>query len=243
VLDSSRVPVIRKVRRQSSEQTHSLGQLSQKQHAAARARSPSRRGRIDPPPSEGVPRERPVRGGHAPPPRRRRETEGRRSPGDVPAVCVAAGHVAPATPPVAPANSAARTRTLIRRMGAKVGVALSPGTPLEVLEYVIEDTDVVLLMTVDPGYKGQMLVPQMLRKIEKLSQIIKRMNQNIDISVDGCVNADTIPEMVAAGANILVLGSSGLFRKDSLLEDSFTKIYEAIDKGCKSNAVEMKAAS
>jgi ribulose-phosphate 3-epimerase len=121
----------------------------------------------------------------------------------------------------------------IRRRGAKVGVALSPGTPLEVLEYLIEDADVILLMTVDPGYKGQPLIPQTLRKVEKLKKIIRDMQLDIRISVDGCVNQETIPEMVSAGADILVLGSSGLFVKNQSLEESVEKIKLAIDKGIK----------
>lgn len=119
----------------------------------------------------------------------------------------------------------------IRRMGAKVGVALSPGTSLESLEYIIEDIDVVLLMTVDPGYKGQPLVPQTLRKVEKLRTLLRDMSLDVQISVDGNVNPSTIPEMVQAGADILVLGSSGLFRKDMPIPDALNKICEAIDLG------------
>jgi ribulose-phosphate 3-epimerase len=119
----------------------------------------------------------------------------------------------------------------IRRMGAKTGVALSPGTPLESLEYIIEDVDVILLMTVDPGYKGQPLVPQMMRKIARLRKMIDDAKLSIDISVDGNVNAMTIPEMVSAGANILVLGSSGLFRKDISLKEAIKQIHHSIDLG------------
>lgn len=119
----------------------------------------------------------------------------------------------------------------IRQMGAKVGVALSPGTPLESLEYIIEDVDVVLIMTVDPGYKGQPLVPQIMRKVERLKQMITDMKLKIEISVDGNVNINTIPNMVAAGADILVLGSSGLFRADVSLEEAVQQIKQAIDLG------------
>ncbi len=124
-----------------------------------------------------------------------------------------------------------RDLVTVRRMGAKVGIALSPGTPLEALEYVIEDANVILLMTVDPGYKGQPLVPQTLRKIEKLRKIIKDMQLDIQISVDGNVNSQYIPDMVSAGADKLVLGSSGLFRKDISIHDALEKIYESIDLG------------
>lgn len=127
-----------------------------------------------------------------------------------------------------------RDLVTIRRMGAKVGIALSPGTPLDALEYVIEDANVILLMTVDPGYKGQPLVPQTLRKVEKLRKMINDMKLDLQVSVDGNVNPQYIPEMVGAGADILVLGSSGLFRKDVSIPDALEKIYESIDLGVKS---------
>ena len=119
----------------------------------------------------------------------------------------------------------------IRQKGLKVGVALCPATPLEALEYIIEDIDVVLLMTVNPGYKGQPLVPQVLKKIARLKKIINDMGLETKISIDGNVNPDTIPDMVAAGGDILVLGSSGLFRKDSSITDCVSKVKKAIDKG------------
>jgi ribulose-phosphate 3-epimerase len=129
-----------------------------------------------------------------------------------------------------------RDLVTIRRMGAKVGIALSPGTPLEALEYVIEDANVILLMTVDPGYKGQPLVPQTLRKVEKLRKMINDMKLDLKISVDGNVNPQYIPEMVSAGADNLVLGSSGLFRKDLSISDAIEKICESIDLGLKSRS-------
>jgi len=121
----------------------------------------------------------------------------------------------------------------IRNMGAKVGVALSPGTPLTSLEYIIEDIDLVLIMTVNPGYKGQPLVPQAIRKIRDLKKMIKDLELNIKISVDGNVNPSTIPDMVSAGADILVLGSSSLFRKDISIPEALVEIHTAIDQGLK----------
>lgn len=119
----------------------------------------------------------------------------------------------------------------IRQKGLKVGVALCPATPLETLEYIIEDIDAVLLMTVNPGYKGQPLVPQTLKKIAHLKEIIHNMKLDTKIAVDGNVNTETIPQMVAAGGDILVLGSSGLFRKDASIAACVGQIKEAIDKG------------
>jgi len=121
----------------------------------------------------------------------------------------------------------------IRNMGAKVGVALSPATPLTSLEYIIEDIDLVLIMTVNPGYKGQPLVPQAIRKIRDLKKMIKDLELEIKISVDGNVNPNTIPDMVSAGADILVLGSSSLFRKDISIPEALVEIHTAIDQGLK----------
>ena len=124
-----------------------------------------------------------------------------------------------------------RDLVTLRRKGAKVGVAMCPATPLEVLDYVIEDIDYVLVMTVNPGYMGQALVPQTLRKITKLKEMIGRMNLDIRIGVDGNVNFENIPKMVAAGADRLIAGSSGLFRSDMPLEESLKRMRDAIDEG------------
>ena len=114
---------------------------------------------------------------------------------------------------------------------AKVGVALSPATPLTVLDYIIEDIDLVVIMTVNPGYMGQPLVPQAIKKISDLKKMITNARLPVSISVDGNVNAKTIPEMVAAGADILVLGSSGLFTKSQSIKENVQKLKHAIDTG------------
>ena len=124
-----------------------------------------------------------------------------------------------------------RNLVSIRRMGANVGVALSPATPITSLEYIIEDIDLVLIMTVNPGYKGQPLVPQAIRKIKDLKKMINDLELDIKISVDGNVNSSTIPEMVSAGADILVLGSSSLFRKDISIPEAINEIDTAIELG------------
>ncbi len=120
----------------------------------------------------------------------------------------------------------------IRNIGAEVGIVLSPGTPLESLEYVIEDADNIILMMVNPGYKGQSLVPQTINKIQKLNKMLKEMNlrKKVSISVDGNVNSITIPEMIQNGADNLILGSSGLFNKKFTISENFERIIETIDK-------------
>lgn len=119
----------------------------------------------------------------------------------------------------------------IRNMGCRVGVAISPGTPLEALDYVIEDIDVVLLMTVNPGFKGQKLVPQTIRKIEDLKKLINNYKLDCKIEVDGSVSPTYISQMVEAGADMLVGGSSGLFRANLSLEESVGIMRQEIHNG------------
>jgi ribulose-phosphate 3-epimerase len=118
----------------------------------------------------------------------------------------------------------------IKKNIAKVGVALSPGTSTESLEYILEELDMVVLMTVNPGYMGQKLVPQVLKKVEKVRELRDKYDLKFKISVDGNVNLINIPNMIKSGADTLVLGSSGLFRKDRTIKQSLELIYEEIDK-------------
>ena len=123
-----------------------------------------------------------------------------------------------------------RDLVYIKKNISKVGVALSPGTSTESLEYILEEVDMVILMTVNPGYMGQQLVPQVLKKVEKVRNLREKYNLDFKISVDGNVNLINIPNMINSGADTLVLGSSGLFRKDRNLKQSLELIYEEIDK-------------
>lgn len=118
----------------------------------------------------------------------------------------------------------------IKQKICKVGVALSPATNIDTLEYVIEEVDNVLLMTVSPGYMGQKLVPQVLKKVEQLKKLREDYKLNFKITVDGNVNLENIPKMIDAGSDNLVLGSSGLFRKDRSIKKSIELIKECIDK-------------
>ncbi len=113
---------------------------------------------------------------------------------------------------------------------AKVACAISPATPLEYLEYIIEELDNVLVLSVNPGFKSQKLIPQTIRKIEKLKNLIEKMGLDITITADGNINKSNIPDFIKAGASILVLGSSGLFRKDATIKESVEEIKESIDK-------------
>lgn len=102
----------------------------------------------------------------------------------------------------------------IHQTGKKAGVALNPATPLNVLDYVLEKVDMVLLMSVNPGFGGQKFIDYSLKKIQQLCQMIDERGLSIDIEVDGGVNDSTIQSVLEAGANVLVAGSA-VFGKDT----------------------------
>lgn len=101
-----------------------------------------------------------------------------------------------------------RTIQQIKQLGKKCGVALNPATPLSALDYVLEDIDMALLMTVNPGFGGQAFIPAMYEKIRTLRELLVKKELNIDIEVDGGIKAANTPKALAAGANILVAGSA-----------------------------------
>ena len=101
-----------------------------------------------------------------------------------------------------------RTIGQIRQLGVKCGVALNPATPLSVLDYVLEDVDMVLLMTVNPGFGGQSFIPAMYEKIKTLRKQITEKGLNTDIEVDGGIKACNAERALRAGANVLVAGSA-----------------------------------
>jgi len=101
-----------------------------------------------------------------------------------------------------------RTIQAIKDRGIKAGAVLNPATSLSTLDYVLEDLDVVLLMSVNPGFGGQGFIPSALRKIRELREMIKSRDLNIPIEVDGGVNLKTIRDVVSAGADICVAGSA-----------------------------------
>ncbi|WP_423893089.1 ribulose-phosphate 3-epimerase [Filifactor alocis] len=103
----------------------------------------------------------------------------------------------------------------IKELGCKAGVAINPATSPQALEYVLQDVDMVLIMSVNPGFGGQKFIPQSLDKIKKLKQMIDAKNYNVDIQVDGGVSVDNIHDIVTAGANIVVAGSA-IFGKDNI---------------------------
>ena len=101
----------------------------------------------------------------------------------------------------------------IKREGLMAGVALNPATPLNVLDYILPEVDMVLIMTVNPGYGGQKMIPYTLDKIRELRGIVQRRGLSTDIEVDGGVKIDNVDQFLAAGANVIVAGS-GIFKGD-----------------------------
>lgn len=101
-----------------------------------------------------------------------------------------------------------RTLQTIRAAGVKAGVALNPATPASVIEPVLGDIDLVLVMSVNPGFGGQAFIRSQLKKIEQLRSMINKAGVNVDIEVDGGVDANTAPDVISAGANMLVAGSA-----------------------------------
>jgi ribulose-phosphate 3-epimerase len=101
-----------------------------------------------------------------------------------------------------------RTLTHIRELGAKSAAVLNPSTPLSALEYIMEDVDMVLLMTVNPGFGGQKFIPGMLPKIQKVRKLIDEKNPAVELEVDGGIKLDNISQVAQAGADVVVAGSA-----------------------------------
>ncbi len=122
-----------------------------------------------------------------------------------------------------------RTIQLIKSFGKKAGVALNPATPLSVLEYVLQDLDMVLVMTVNPGFGGQSYINSSTRKIEELKSMINKQKLYIDIEVDGGIDVNTIGLVTKAGANVIVAGSA-VYGKPDVGEAIKQLRLNAIDK-------------
>jgi ribulose-phosphate 3-epimerase len=107
-----------------------------------------------------------------------------------------------------------RTIQLIKSTGAKAGVVLNPHTPVSTIQHVIEDIDMVLLMTVNPGFGGQSFIHSVLPKIREVADLVAEKNLDVEIEIDGGVNPETAKLCVEAGANVLVAGSAIYNQKD-----------------------------
>lgn len=101
-----------------------------------------------------------------------------------------------------------RTIDSVKEKGILAGVALNPSTPLSVLDYLLPKVDMVLIMTVNPGYGGQKLIPYTVQKVRDLKEMVDKQGLKTDIEVDGGVNLFNVEELMDAGANIIVAGSA-----------------------------------
>jgi ribulose-phosphate 3-epimerase len=101
-----------------------------------------------------------------------------------------------------------RTVSRIRELGKKAGVVLNPATPLESLDFILEEVDLVMLMSVNPGFGGQSFIPSTLRKISRLKKRIDELGLAVGIEIDGGISPATIGDVAEAGANIFVAGSA-----------------------------------
>ncbi len=118
----------------------------------------------------------------------------------------------------------------IRAAGCKAGVALNPATPINTLDCVLDQVDMILIMSVNPGFGGQKFIPYTLEKVRALRRKLDSLGLDVDIQVDGGVNMDTIRPLMEAGANVLVAGSA-VFKGDIRANvEAFMKIFSEVRK-------------
>jgi ribulose-phosphate 3-epimerase len=117
-----------------------------------------------------------------------------------------------------------RTLRLIGDVGCRAGVALNPATLIEQLEHVLELVELVVVMSVNPGFAGQKFIPYVMDKVSRLAQYIERRGLDVGIMVDGGVTPELIPQLAKAGAHIVVAGSSCLFLKGVPLADALARL-------------------
>lgn len=121
----------------------------------------------------------------------------------------------------------------IKGLGVQAGVSLNPATPLGSLEEILGDVDLVLVMTVNPGFGGQEFIAGMLSKIRRLRRRLDERGLKCELEVDGGINAETAPEVVAAGANVLVAGQA-IFGAEEGVAEAMRRIRESVAKYAKS---------
>ncbi|MDR0551825.1 MAG: ribulose-phosphate 3-epimerase [Spirochaetaceae bacterium] len=126
-------------------------------------------------------------------------------------------------------TDAFRVINKIKSLGAKAGVVLNPATPLEYIKHYAGRLDLITIMTVDVGYAGQKFIPEMLDKIRQCKEWKAKYGWNYKISIDGSCNASTFKMLQDAGAEIYILGTSGLFALDSNLNTAWDKMKQNFD--------------
>jgi len=123
-----------------------------------------------------------------------------------------------------------RTIQQIKELGLRAGVTLNPSTPLVALEEVLSEVDLVLVMSVNPGFGGQTYLPSSTKKIARLRQMLQERNlDHVDLEVDGGINTTTAAEAVAAGANVLVVGSC-IFNSQGSVTENLSSLRDVIER-------------
>ena len=118
---------------------------------------------------------------------------------------------------------------MMKKLGVKAGVSLNPGTPLSALDEVLPSLDLVLIMTVNPGFSGQPFIEEMLDKIARLRRILDERKLKAELEVDGGITAQIAPRVVAAGARVLVAGSA-VFNKKQSIAQALAQIRDSLGK-------------
>jgi ribulose-phosphate 3-epimerase len=122
------------------------------------------------------------------------------------------------------------TLKLIKDSGAKSGVVLNYATPLSVLDYILDYVDMVELMAINPGIVGHKIIPEFFAKISDLKNKIEKSGKDIFIEIDGGVNLETAPKMINYGADVLVCGTSAIFKPDKSVDKKIKEFRDGIDK-------------
>ncbi len=117
-----------------------------------------------------------------------------------------------------------RTVQHIKSLGVKAGVVLNPGTPAKMLDYLIDDVDLILVMSVNPGFGGQSFIENQLRKIEAIRKMIDKTGREIYLQVDGGIDFTTAPKAIEAGADVLVAGTATFRGGPSAYADNIRKL-------------------
>ena len=120
-----------------------------------------------------------------------------------------------------------RTAQAIRAAGCRVGVSLNPATPLAALDHILDLVDLILVMSVNPGFGGQSFITSQLDKISELRRLIDASGRDIELEVDGGVNRETAAQVIAAGANVLVAGTATFKGGPSLYAENIAALREA----------------
>ena len=122
-----------------------------------------------------------------------------------------------------------RSIQLIKSLGKKAGVALNPATPVDAIEYVLGDIDLVLVMSVNPGFGGQSFIAEALEKVSAVRAMIDGRGRAIDLEIDGGINADTARTAIAAGADVLVAGTASFAGGPSAYAGNIRQLRGAAD--------------